>query len=121
MDEEELLHHRHLKFRSIGGFQEGKPVEPERKRRMKPSEVNSSNITDVESELQGLKKIILEAKGPSDPISKEPIQKLVNEVDQEITKALISMGLTEKVQSVMKELSSKPQMTPQINNPLMET
>ncbi|XP_057435610.1 acetyl-coenzyme A carboxylase carboxyl transferase subunit alpha, chloroplastic-like [Lotus japonicus] len=107
MDEEELLHHRHLKFRSIGGFQEGKPVEPERKRRMKPSEVNSSNITDVESELQGLKKIILEAKGPSDPISKEPIQKLVNEVDQEITKALISMGLTEKVQSVMKELSSK--------------
>ena len=102
---EELLRHRHLKFRSIGGFQEGIPVEPERKCNMKPSDVNSSNITDIESELQTLKKEILESKGPSDPISKEAIQKLVKEVEQEMTKALISMGLAEKVQSVKMELS----------------
>lgn len=107
MDTEELLHHRHLKFRSIGGFQEGIPVEPEKKRNMKPSEVNSSKITDIESELQSLKKKILEAKGPFefDSFSKEAIQKLVKEADQEITKALISMGLAEKVQSVKLELS----------------
>ncbi|KAJ1426879.1 ClpP/crotonase-like domain superfamily [Sesbania bispinosa] len=105
MDAKELLHHRHLKFRSIGGFQEGKPVEPERKRNMKPSDINSSKFTDIESELQSLKKKILEAKGPSDPISMEAIQKLVKDVDQEITKALISMGLAEKVQSVKLELS----------------
>ncbi|KAJ1408588.1 ClpP/crotonase-like domain superfamily [Sesbania bispinosa] len=105
MDAKELLHHRHLKFRSIGGFQEGKPVEPERKRNMKPSDINSSKFTDIESELQSLKKKILEAKEPSDPISMEEIQKLVKDVDQEITKALISMGLAEKVQSVKLELS----------------
>ncbi|KAK7295055.1 hypothetical protein RJT34_17958 [Clitoria ternatea] len=105
MDAEELLHHRHLKFRSIRGFQEGIPVEPERKRNMKPSDVNSSNIADIESELQNLKKEILEAKGPFDPLSKEAIQKLMKEVDQETTRAFISMGLAEKVQSVKMELS----------------
>ncbi|XP_015961687.1 acetyl-coenzyme A carboxylase carboxyl transferase subunit alpha, chloroplastic-like [Arachis duranensis] len=105
MNEEELLRHRQLKFRSIGGFQEGIPVEPERKRNMKPSDVNSSTLTDIESELQTLRKQILESKGPTDPITNESIQKLVKEVDEEITKAIISMGLAEKVQSVRMELS----------------
>ncbi|CAJ1818603.1 unnamed protein product [Sphenostylis stenocarpa] len=117
MDTEELLRHRHLKFRSIGRFQEGIPVEPERKRNMRPSEVNSSKITDIEAELQSLKKKILEAKGPFefDSFSKEAIQKLVKEADQEITKALISMGLAEKVQSVKMELSKASS-----NQPLIE-
>ncbi|KAJ7962366.1 acetyl-coenzyme A carboxylase carboxyl transferase subunit alpha, chloroplastic-like [Quillaja saponaria] len=105
MDSEDLLHHRMLKFRSIGGFQEGIPVEPERKRNMKPSDVNTSKITDIETELQSLKKKILEAKGPTDPITNLAIEKVKQELDEEITNAFISMGLQEKLQEVQVELS----------------
>ncbi|OMO78730.1 Acetyl-CoA carboxylase, alpha subunit [Corchorus capsularis] len=104
MDTEELLHHRWLKFRSIGGFQEGKPVEPERKRNMKPS--------DSESDPERLKKNILEVKVPSDPITDQSIEKLKQDVDKEITRAFISMELSrapdnqslkEKVDKLMHE------------------
>nr|KYP64422.1 Acetyl-coenzyme A carboxylase carboxyl transferase subunit alpha [Cajanus cajan] len=121
MDAEELLHHRHLKFRSTGGYQEGIPVEPERKRNMKPSEVNSTKISDIESELQSLEKKILEAKGPVelDSLTKEALQKLVKEADQEITEALISMDLAEKVQSAKMELSKVSSNQP-LNSNLKE-
>jgi len=97
------------KFRLIGGFQEGLAVEPERKRNMKPPDVNISRITDIESELQNLKKTILETKGPSDPITNEAIVKIEQEVDQEITNALIAMGLEEKIEFVKLELSKPNQ------------
>ncbi|KAI4355037.1 hypothetical protein L6164_003855 [Bauhinia variegata] len=108
MNTEELLHHRKLKFRSIGGFHEGMPVDPEKMRNMKPSDVNASKINDLESELESLKKKIFEAKAPSDPITEETIKRVKQEVDKEITKAIISMGLKEKVQSVKLELSKAP-------------
>lgn len=105
MDTEELLHHRMLKFRSIGGFQEGKPVEPERKRNMKPSDASMLNAADIESDLEKLKKNILEAKVPSDPITDQAIEKLKQDVDNEVTRAFISMGLQEKLESLKLELS----------------
>ncbi|KAL4367775.1 hypothetical protein GQ457_05G000530 [Hibiscus cannabinus] len=105
MDTEELLRHRMLKFRSIGGFQEGKPVEPERKRNMKPSDASMLNAADIDSDLEKLKKNILEAKVSSDPITEQAIEKLKQDVDKEVTRAFISMGLQEKLESLKLELS----------------
>ncbi|KAJ0110522.1 hypothetical protein Patl1_00409 [Pistacia atlantica] len=108
MDTEALLQHRMLKFRSIGGFQEGIPVDPERKRNMKPSEVNMLKASDIESDLENLKKKIMEAKIPSDPITSQAIEKLRQDVDEEITNAFISMGLQEKLESVKLAISKAP-------------
>lgn len=105
MDTEDLLRHRMLKFRSIGGFQEGIPVDPERKRKMKPSEVNMLKDADLETELENLKKNILDAKVPFDPITSQAIEKLKEDVDKETTKAFISMGLQEELKSLKLELS----------------
>ncbi|KAL5565608.1 hypothetical protein UlMin_028772 [Ulmus minor] len=116
MTKEELLRHRMLKFRSIGGFQEGKPVEPERKRSMKPSEINMPKAADLESEIENLKKKIIEANELSDPITIESIEKLKQDVDKEITDAFISMGLQEKVESVELELSKAPPNEPLDHN-----
>ena len=105
MDTEELIRHRRLKYRSIGGFQEGTPVEPERKRNMKLSDLNAAKAGDLEAELEDLKKKILDAAGPSDPITSEKLEKLKEDVDQEISNAFISMGLQEKLESLQLELS----------------
>lgn len=112
MDAKEIQRHRMLKFRSIGGFQEGMPVEPEKKRNMKPSDVNTSLVTNIESELENLKKKILGSKGPADAITKDTIEKIEQEVDQEITDALIAMGLEEKIESVKLELSKPSNQSP---------
>lgn len=116
MDGKEVQRHRALKYRSIGGIQEGVPVEPEKKRNMKPSDLNASRVTDIESELQNLNKKILKAKGPSDPITKEAIEKMEQEVDQEITNTIIAMGLEERIESVKLELSKVSDHSP--NQPL---
>ncbi|KAA8516022.1 hypothetical protein F0562_019201 [Nyssa sinensis] len=118
MDADELLRHRMLKFRSIGvgGFLEGIQVDPERKRNMKPSDVNAPKTVDIESELENLRNKILEAKGPSDPITNETIEKLKEDVDQEMTKAIISMGLQDKIESLKLELARIPNLSP--NQPL---
>ncbi|CAL2241634.1 unnamed protein product [Prunus armeniaca] len=122
MNTEELLQHRRLKFRSIGGFQEGIPVEPKRKRNMKPSEVNMPKAADIELEIENLKKKILEAKGPSDLITTQAIEKLKKDVDKEMTNAFISMGLQEKLESVKLELSkaSKDTSSQPLNRNLKE-
>ncbi|XP_059651439.1 acetyl-coenzyme A carboxylase carboxyl transferase subunit alpha, chloroplastic-like [Cornus florida] len=110
MDAEELLHHRMLKFRSlgVGGFRESIQVDPERKRNMKLSDANTPETADIELELQNLKKKILESKGPSDPITNQAIEKLKENVDREITEAFISMGLQDKIESLKLELSKAP-------------
>lgn len=106
MDKKELLNHRRLKFRSIGGFQEGIPVEPERKRKMKPSDNNMPKTADMVSELENLKKV-LEA-GPSNSTAIEAIEKLKQDVNHEISRAFISMGLQAKFESIKAELSKAP-------------
>lgn len=111
MDKKELLNHRRLKFRSIGGIQEGIAVDPEKKRHMKPSDNNMPKTADMESELENIKKI-LEA-GPSDHTNIDLIEKLKPDVNQEIDRALISMGLQEKLESIKSELSKAPNPTDQ--------
>lgn len=116
MDTEELLRHRMLKFRSLGGFQEGVPVDPKRKRKMKPSELNTLKAADVESDLENIKQSILKAKVPSDPITTQGIEKLKKDVDKEITNAFISMGLQEKVEQVKLAISKAPSNKPLDHN-----
>lgn len=110
MNTEELLEHRRLKFRSIGsvGVREGVEVEPERRRNMKASELNAPKFADIESELEDLKKTVLEAKGPSDPITHQKLEKLEEDLDQEMTKAFISMGLMDQIESLNLELARSP-------------
>lgn len=105
MSKEELVQHRMLKFRHIGGFQEGIPIDPERKRNMKASEVNLSTSDDIKSELETLKKMILEAKPADEPITSQTIEKLRQDVDKEMTKAFISMGLQGELESINLEIS----------------
>lgn len=107
MDTEELLRHRRNKFRLIRGFQEGILAEPERKRSMKRDDVDTS-ATDLESEIENLKKKILEKTGPPDPLASQAIEKLRQEVDKDMTEAFIAMGLQGKLESVKLELSKSP-------------
>ena len=55
-------------YRSIGGFYNGIPMNPKRKRKMKLSLLNAIKVGDIELELENLKKKIQEEEGPSNPI-----------------------------------------------------
>ncbi|KAM1182129.1 hypothetical protein ACFX14_000633 [Malus domestica] len=101
---EELLQHRRLKFRLIRGYQEGIPMELKRKHNIKPSEVNMPKAADLEAEIENLKKKILEAKGPSDPVTIQTIEKLKQDVDKEMANAFISMGLLIEVEERKQKL-----------------
>ncbi|KAJ6832675.1 acetyl-coenzyme A carboxylase carboxyl transferase subunit alpha, chloroplastic [Iris pallida] len=116
MDTPQLLHHRMLKFRHIGGFIEGEPVDPEKKINMKkkeePIELENLGITsnlDLENEVEKLKQKILKSKEGTSP---EPIDTGVNElaekvkkdVDQEITMVAESMGLRDKLDMLRSEI-----------------
>ncbi|XP_029123355.1 acetyl-coenzyme A carboxylase carboxyl transferase subunit alpha, chloroplastic [Elaeis guineensis] len=111
MDIDGLLSHRHLKFRALGGFVEGEPVDPEKKLNMKKKEAGLAQVTaDIETEIENLKKTAREAKGksPTRIISDEALEKLMEEVDKEMTNAFIAMGLQEKLEALKMELSESP-------------
>ncbi|RWW42751.1 hypothetical protein BHE74_00051660, partial [Ensete ventricosum] len=64
MDKDSLLNQQHMKFRVLGRFVEGEPVEPEIKCNMKKKEADVSQVTaDIEMEIENLKKAAHEAKG----------------------------------------------------------
>lgn len=107
LDTAQLLQHRHLKFRNIGGFKEGAYVEPEKKRNMKKKEVDVSNVAaEIEAALDNIKKKAHDAKGevPVPTISPGAIEKLKKEVDREAMDALISMGLEKKLLATKMEI-----------------
>ncbi|XP_020687131.1 acetyl-coenzyme A carboxylase carboxyl transferase subunit alpha, chloroplastic [Dendrobium catenatum] len=111
MDTDTLLGHRHLKFRQLGGFQEGGYVEPELKRNMKKKDVNISEIAaNLEAELEEIKKSVLKAKetSPLPVFSDEDVQLVKQDVDKETTNAFIAMGLQEKLQALKMDLSKAP-------------
>ncbi|KAL0905114.1 hypothetical protein M5K25_027292 [Dendrobium thyrsiflorum] len=110
MDTDTLLSHRHLKFRQLGGFQEGSFVEPEMKRNMKKKELDVSKITaNLEAELEKLKvELDAKEKSPRPVFSDEDVEMVKQEVDKEITNAFISMGLQEKLEALKMDLSKTP-------------
>ncbi|KAJ6793548.1 acetyl-coenzyme A carboxylase carboxyl transferase subunit alpha, chloroplastic [Iris pallida] len=124
MDTAQLLHHRMLKFRNIGGFIEGEPVDPEKKINMKKKEepielenLGTTSNLELETEVEKLKQQILKSKEGTSP---EPIDVGVNElaekvkkdVDQEITMVAESMGLTDKLDMLRSEIA-KARTTPE--------
>ncbi|XP_020082027.1 LOW QUALITY PROTEIN: acetyl-coenzyme A carboxylase carboxyl transferase subunit alpha, chloroplastic-like [Ananas comosus] len=123
MDVDTLLGHRIKKFRILGGFVEGQPVDPEKKRNMKKKETDLSQATaDIEAEIENIKKAALEAKGksPAPTISDEAVEKLRQEVDKEMTNAFISMGLQEKLEALKMELSKSGNSPDQTLGPVLK-
>ncbi|PHU09616.1 Acetyl-coenzyme A carboxylase carboxyl transferase subunit alpha, chloroplastic [Capsicum chinense] len=119
MNSEQLLHQRMFKFRYIGGFQGGIQVETERKRNMKPSEAKT-RPADLETELADLRKKILEAKGPSDPITTQALKKLQEDLDTELTKAFIAMGSDDRIEFLKLEMPRAPIPNQPLNKSLQE-
>ncbi|WCJ28418.1 Acetyl-coenzyme A carboxylase carboxyl transferase subunit alpha chloroplastic [Euphorbia peplus] len=120
MDIPDLLKHRMLKFRKIGGFQEGIPIDPKRKVNMKKKEelvAGKTPVIELEGEVEKLKEQISKAKGSS---SKPPqlaldemIAKLKREVDLEYSEAAKAMGYSDRFSTLREEFrkaSSKDQL-----------
>ncbi|XP_021717039.1 acetyl-coenzyme A carboxylase carboxyl transferase subunit alpha, chloroplastic-like [Chenopodium quinoa] len=110
MDIEELLHHRTQKFRKIGGFQEGLPVDPKKKVNMKKKEEplqSKASTLELENEVEKLKEQILKSKDLSieTPNVDEMIQKLRQEVDHEFSEAAEALGLKNQLLKLREELS----------------
>ncbi|XP_057523558.1 acetyl-coenzyme A carboxylase carboxyl transferase subunit alpha, chloroplastic [Amaranthus tricolor] len=110
MDTEELLRHRTQKFRKIGGFQEGLPVDPKRKRNMKRKEEplqSKASTLELENEVEKLKEQILKSKDLSieTPNVDELIEKLKVEVDHEFSKAAQALGFQDRLLKLQEELS----------------
>ncbi|XP_019711050.1 acetyl-coenzyme A carboxylase carboxyl transferase subunit alpha, chloroplastic isoform X1 [Elaeis guineensis] len=123
MDIDGLLSQRHLKFRALGGFVEGEPVDPEKRCNMKKKEADLAQVTtDIEAGIDSLMKVAREAKGksPAPVISDEVIENLMQEVDKEMTNAFISMGLQEKLEALKMELSESPGTADQTLSPILK-
>lgn len=112
METQELLKHRMLKFRKIGGFQEGIPVDPERKVNMKKREepvVDKTPDVELEDEVEKLKQQILKAKKSYTELPEsglnEMIEKLQNEIEHEYSEALQTMGLKDRFVMLREEFA----------------
>lgn len=112
MGTEELLRHRMLKFRKIGGFQEGLPVDPERKVNMKrKEEPRPGLISDkaLQGEVNKLKQQIMKAKETSsvapDMDQNRLIEKLQREINYEFSEAAKALGIEDKLSKMREEFA----------------
>ena len=125
MNTEELLKHRMLKFRKIGGFQEGIPIDPKRKANMKKRDLSIAKIPDaeLEVEVEKLKQQVLEAKESSPVPPKldldEMLKQLAREVDLEYSEAVKATGLTDSLLKLGEEVS-KANADNRIVDPLLK-
>ncbi|XP_077238812.1 acetyl Co-enzyme a carboxylase carboxyltransferase alpha subunit [Tasmannia lanceolata] len=129
MDTPKLLQHRMLKFRTMGGFQEGIPADPEKKTNMKKKEEpliqkdepSTFPDLDLEAEVEKLKQQILKAKGSSSQPPElglnEMIEKLRREVDHEYSEAAKFLGLKDKLEMVRKEVIKAKNSPDQLMDP----
>ncbi|XP_030537141.1 acetyl-coenzyme A carboxylase carboxyl transferase subunit alpha, chloroplastic [Rhodamnia argentea] len=127
MDTQELLKHRMLKFRKIGGFQEGIPVDPKRKVNMKNKEeplLGKISDAELESEVEKLKQKIANAKESSAEASDsgldELIEKLKKEVDHEYSEAVKALGLDERMSMLREEFVKAKQQEQPLHPILMD-
>ncbi|XP_022867105.1 acetyl-coenzyme A carboxylase carboxyl transferase subunit alpha, chloroplastic-like [Olea europaea var. sylvestris] len=124
MDTEELLKHRAQKFRKLGGFQEGIPIDPKKKVNMKKKEdtivLSKTSEVELRDEVQKLKQQIQKAGKASadhpEPGLNEMIEKLKREIDSEYEEAVKAVGLEDKIvmlrEEVAKARNLKDQLTP---------
>ncbi|XVE97024.1 hypothetical protein REPUB_Repub02eG0274900 [Reevesia pubescens] len=122
MDTEELLKHRMHKFRKLGGFQEGVPVDPKKKVNMKKKEEQRTSNAELEGEVEKLKQKILKAQEsstkPPELAMKDMIEKLKKEVDHEYSEAIKAMGLKGRLEMLREEVS-KVNSRDQLMNPVI--
>ncbi|XP_022743359.1 acetyl-coenzyme A carboxylase carboxyl transferase subunit alpha, chloroplastic-like [Durio zibethinus] len=129
MDTEALLKHRMLKFRKLGLYQEGVPVDPKKKVNMKKKEqtVRRTSKAELEAELlegevENLKQQILKAKEsstkPPELALKDIIEKLKKEVDHEYSEAIKAMGLKDRLE-MLREEALKVNSRDQLMNPVI--
>nr|POE46720.1 acetyl-coenzyme a carboxylase carboxyl transferase subunit alpha, chloroplastic [Quercus suber] len=111
MDTEELLKHRMHKFRKIGMFQEGLPVDSKKKVNMKMKEepiVRTSSV-NIEDEVKKLMQQRLNAKESSVELPEsalnEMIEKLEREVDRAYSEAVKAIGLKDRLVMLREEFS----------------
>lgn len=129
MDTETLLKHRVQKFRKLGGFQEGIPIDPKRKVNMKKKEepivaINKASEVELRDEVEKLKEQILEAAksstGSSQVPLKEMIEKLKVELDYEYDEAAKALGMDEKILMVREEIAKARNVNDQLGHPALK-
>ncbi|MBA0638368.1 hypothetical protein Godav_029694 [Gossypium davidsonii] len=125
MDTEELLKHRMHKFRKLGGFQEGVPIDPKKKVNMKKKEeqtVPRSSKAELEGEIEKLKQQILKAKEsstkPPEVALKNMIEKLKEAAYHEYSEAIRAMGLKDRLEMLREEVS-KVNSKDRLMNPVL--
>ncbi|XP_051127017.1 acetyl-coenzyme A carboxylase carboxyl transferase subunit alpha, chloroplastic-like isoform X2 [Andrographis paniculata] len=123
MDTETLLKHRAQKFRKLGGFQEGIPVDPKKKINMKKKEeleVPISKISEEElrDEVENLKLKIMEANNSSTGLLgtglRETIDKLKKQIDYEHDEAAKALGMQDKILMVREEAEKARNLNDQL-------
>ncbi|KAF5737218.1 acetyl-coenzyme A carboxylase carboxyl transferase [Tripterygium wilfordii] len=125
---EEILRHRMLKFRKIGGFQEGTPIDPKRKFNMKrkegPIQAKTSEL-NLKDDIEKLRQQILKAKesstGPSELALNEMIEKLKKEIDLEFSEAAKAMGVKDRIEKLRQEFSKANSQDQLMHPGLMDT
>ncbi|KAL3826097.1 hypothetical protein ACJIZ3_022126 [Penstemon smallii] len=114
MDTETLLKHRAQKFRNIGGFQEGIPIDPKKKVNMKKKEpivkISKTSELELRDEVDKLRQQILEASKSSTAENPETglkgmIAKLKREIDYEYNEAAKALNMEEKISKVREEVA----------------
>lgn len=115
MDTDTLLKHRAQKFRKLGGFQEGIPIDPKRKVNMKKKEepiipISKTSESELRDEVEKVKQQVMEASKTSTRKSpetglKEMVEKLKREIDYEYDEAAKALGMEEKLLMLREEVA----------------
>ncbi|KAI3447752.1 hypothetical protein Pfo_004417 [Paulownia fortunei] len=129
MDTETLLKHRAQKFRKLGGFQEGVPIDPKRKVNMKKKDepivpISKTSELELRDEVEKLKLQILEASKSSaerpETGLKEMIEKLQREIDYEYDEAAKALGMEDKILMVREEVAKGRNLSDQLAHPALK-
>ncbi|KAL9150498.1 hypothetical protein ABFS82_12G172100 [Erythranthe guttata] len=129
MDTETLLKHRAQKFRKLGGFQEGIPIDPKRKVNMKMKEepivpISKTSELELKDEVEKLKLQILEASKSSaerpETGLKEMIAKLEREIDYEYDEAAKAIGMEDNILMLREEVAKGRNLSDQLAHPALK-
>ncbi|KAK3031364.1 hypothetical protein RJ639_036072 [Escallonia herrerae] len=130
MDTQELLKHRNLKFRKLGGFQEGIPIEAKKKVSMKKKEEpilqKPGKTPDVElaDEVEKLKQQVMTARessaAPPQSGLNEMIEKLKREVAYEYSEAAKAMGLKDQILMLQEEFTKARNSKDELVHPVLQ-
>ncbi|XP_051132251.1 acetyl-coenzyme A carboxylase carboxyl transferase subunit alpha, chloroplastic [Andrographis paniculata] len=128
MDTETLLKHRAQKFRKLGGFQEGIPVDPKRKVNMKKKEdpivpITRTSEAELAEEVEKLKQQILDGAKSTGGLPrtglKDMIEKLQTEIDYEYAEAARALGMEDKISMLREEIAKSRSGSDEAANPAL--